>query len=176
VLLLIDGYNLLNGSDVFAKGRAAGTLAAAREALLAFLSGALDPRLRARTVIVFDAAMAPPGLPRELAREGMSIRFAPRKSTADQVLEELIEATADPRHLLVVSSDHGVQRAARRKGAQFIDSEKWYATLAAQTRAAPSSAAADGKPATADNPFPPGYAADVASEDWRPPRRGRKNS
>ncbi|HUE72239.1 MAG TPA: NYN domain-containing protein [Pirellulaceae bacterium] len=176
MLLLIDGYNLLNGSDVFARGRAAGTLAAAREALLAFLAGALEPRLRERTVIVFDAAMAPPGLPRELAWDGISVRIAPRKSTADELIEELIDAAADPRHLLVVSSDHRVQRAARQKGAQFIDSEKWYAALAAQTRAARSSAAAEDKPATADNPFPPGYAADVASEDWRPPRRTGKKS
>lgn len=181
MLLLIDGYNLLNTSNIFPRGRQAGTLAAAREALLKFLAQALAPKLRSRTTIVFDAAMAPPGLPREQAWEGITVRFAPRKATADEVLEELIAAAADPRHLLVVSSDHRVQRAARQRGAQWIDSEKWYADLVAQSRkaAAEPQAEAD-KPAGAAgaSPFPPGYAADVASEDWRPPpRRGRgKNS
>ena len=176
VLLLIDGYNLLNCSGIFPPRNASGSLASAREALLAFLARSLDTRLRTRTVIVFDAAMAPPGLPREMEWDGIAVRFAPRKSTADELLEELIAAAADPRHLLVVSSDHRVQRAARQQGAQYIDSEKWYAELAAQAQAAASDAAADAKPQTADNPFPPGYAADVASEEWRPPRRGGKNS
>jgi predicted RNA-binding protein with PIN domain len=175
MLLLIDGYNLLNTSDIFPSGKGAGTLQAAREALLAFLAQALEPKLRDRTTIVFDAQMAPPGLPRELNWEGISVRFAPRKATADDLLEELIASTADPRHLLVVSSDHRVQRAARQGGAQFIDSEKWYAATIAQRRAAAAEAIADGgKPAAeVENPFPPGYAADVASEDWRPPRRGK---
>jgi predicted RNA-binding protein with PIN domain len=180
MLLLIDGYNLLNTSDVFPRGRGAGTLAAAREALLKFLAAALDPKLRSRTTIVFDAQMAPPGLPREDCWEGISVRFAPRKVTADEVLEELIAAAADPRHLLVVSSDHRVQRAARQRGAQWIDSEKWYADLVARSRKAAKQSQAQGdKPSGAEgvNPFPPGYAADVSSEDWRPPRRGKgKNS
>lgn len=177
MLLLIDGYNLLNTCDIFPRGRQAGTLAAAREALLKFLAQTLDPKLRSRTTIVFDAASAPPGLPRQASWEGISVQFAPRKSTADEVLEELIGSAADPRHLLVVSSDHRVQRAARQRGAQWIDSEKWYADLVAKTRnAAEVPNLENGKPAAAGetNPFPPGYAADVASEDWRPPpRRGR---
>lgn len=174
MLLLIDGYNLLNTSDIFPRGTQAGTLAAAREALLKFLAEALEPKLRSRTTIVFDAALAPPGLPREQTWEEISVRFAPRKSTADELLEELIAGAADPRHLLVVSSDHRVQRAARQRGAQWIDSEKWYAILVANSRAEAESSAEHGKPAGAGNPFPPGYAADVASEDWRPPpQRGR---
>jgi predicted RNA-binding protein with PIN domain len=181
MLLLIDGYNLLNTSDIFPRGKGAGTLAAAREELLKFLAAALPPKLRSRTTIVFDAALAPPGLPREQTWEGIAVRFAPRKATADELLEELIAAAADPRHLLVVSSDHRVQRAARQRGAQWIDSEKWYAELVAESRkAAKESPGESDKPAGAEgiNPFPPGYGADVASEDWRPPRRGRgrKNS
>ena len=181
MLLLIDGYNLLHTSDIFPKGKGAGSLAAAREALLRFLAKTLEVRVRNRTTIVFDAALAPPGLPREEAWEGMTIRFAPRKKTADDLLEELILGVADPRHLLVVSSDHRVQRAARQRGAQWIDSEKWYAILVAKSRQdarEPGEENEEAEPADAGNPFPPGYAADVASEDWRPPpRRGKgKNS
>lgn len=179
MLLLIDGYNLLQATDIFPQGRSAGTLAAAREALLAFLARSLDERLRTRTTIVFDASLAPPGLPREASHEGLTIRFAPRTVTADDVVEELIAEAADPRHLLVVSSDHRIQRAARQRGAQWMDSQTWYASLASQVRAAASQGrAVTSKPeTTSENPFPPGYAADVASEDWRPPppapRRGK---
>src|SRR5262245_9407845 len=158
MLLLIDGYNLLHVTDIFPQGRGAGTLAGAREALLAFLAKALEPKLRSRTTIVFDAAMAPPGLPREMTWEEISVRFAPRKATADELLEELIVAVADPRNLLVVSSDHRVQRAARQSGAQWIDSEKWYASTVAQIRSAvdPPGAAAGKPTAAADHPFAPG--------------------
>lgn len=183
MLLLIDGYNLLHATDIFSCGKGGGALAQVRESLLAFLAKVLSPKLRGRTTIVFDAALAPLGLPRELTWEGISVRFSPRTGTADDLLEELIAAAADPRHLLVVSSDHRVQRAARQSGAQWIDSENWYAALRSQQRSTSSEAAATseetGKPATAaENPFPPGYAADVASEDWRPPPRcgkGRKS-
>ena len=179
MLLLIDGYNLLQSTDIFPQGRSAGTLAAARQALLDFLARSLEERLRNRTTIVFDAAMAPPGLPREGSHAGMTIRFAPRKVTADEVLEELIAAAADPRHLLVVSSDHRIQRAARQRGAQWIDSQAWYAALVRSPSVGGTAAASAAKPEpVGDNPFPPGYAADVAAEDWRPPspdppRRGK---
>lgn len=177
MLLLIDGYNLLNTSDLFPRGKGGATLQAAREALLAFLAQALDPKLRGRTTIVFDAQMGPAGLPRRLARDGITVLFAPRNATADDLLEELIAGAADPRHLLVVSSDHRVQRAARQGGAKFVDSEKWYSALAAQARANDRGRMESDKPPIGlKNPFPPGYAADVAAEEWRPPRRGKGKS
>ncbi len=129
--LLIDGYNLLHVSDIFA-GEGAGTeLHRSRMALLEFLAKSIDLRERNQTTIVFDAAGAPPGLPRRMTHEGMTIHFARRHSDADEMIEELLEQSPAPRELVVVSSDHRVQRAARRRGAVFIDSEQWYAELRA---------------------------------------------
>jgi hypothetical protein len=97
--------------------------------------------------------------------------------------------------MVVVSSDHRVQRAARRRRAQAVDSDVWFAELV-RRRANPDAPAAPAKPnaplsaveieywlgrfaavedqqdtATADaeelpphNPFPPGYAEDVADQ------------
>jgi len=140
--LLIDGYNLLHVTDIFGAGGAGTALAGSRQALLDFLAAALDAKARAETTIVFDAAGAPPGLPRTIEHEGVTIRFARpsaplttgRFADADEMIEALIEAHPAPRSLTVVSSDHRVQRAARRRGAAFVDSDRWYADLKAARR------------------------------------------
>jgi predicted RNA-binding protein with PIN domain len=180
---LIDGYNLLHVSDIFA-GEGPGTeLHRSRLALLDFLAASIDPRERNKTTIVFDAAGAPPGLPRTMSHEGMTVYFARRHSDADEMIEELLERYAAPRELIVVSSDHRVQRAARRCGASFVDSERWLAELRAGRKQAAreehhrpdpddKSTAEDvdywvdefadaPRDESSANPFPPGYADDI---------------
>jgi uncharacterized protein len=145
--LLIDGYNLLNVTDLFGVASAAETtLHASRRALLEFLAAVLDTKTRAETTIVFDAAGAPPGLPRTMTHDGMTIHFARRHSDADEMIEELIEAHAAPRSLTVVSSDHRVQRAARRRGASYVDSDRWFAEMRASRKRAPQSGGGAAKP------------------------------
>jgi hypothetical protein len=98
------------------------------------------------------------------------------------MLEELIEAHHAPKSLLVVSSDHRVQRAARRRGARYIDSDRWYSEL--QSERQNRDEEADGVkprpemspeqvdywverfayPSASDEPeslFPPGYGEDL---------------
>jgi predicted RNA-binding protein with PIN domain len=133
--LLIDGYNLLFASSVFASSAGPPTLQRTREALLQFLADKIEAKLLGRTVVVFDATQAPPGLPGELVFAGMQVLFSRRGQEADDLLEELIAAHRAPRELLVVSSDHRVQRAARQRGAKYTDSEQWLAML---QRPAPS--------------------------------------
>lgn len=133
--LLIDGYNLLHVSGVFGRGTALTELHRSREALLAYLAASLSLSERKRTTIVFDAAGAPPGLPQSFAYEGMRVQFARDPGNADELLEKLIVAHDTPRKLVVVSSDHRVQRAARRRRATAIDSDRWWAELASARRA-----------------------------------------
>jgi predicted RNA-binding protein with PIN domain len=132
--LLIDGYNLLHVSGVFGRGTALTELHRSREALLAILAASLEPAERTRTTIVFDAAGAPPGLPQEFSYEGINVQFARDPGNADELLEKLIEAHDAPRKLVVVSGDHRVQRAARRRRATAIDSDLWWADLCAERR------------------------------------------
>jgi predicted RNA-binding protein with PIN domain len=124
--LLIDGYNLLYVAGIAARGFGMGPLARSRLGLLRFLVESLDPLELARTTVVFDARGAPPGLPQTLAYHGITVRFASRKQSADELIEDLIEADAAPRQLTVVSSDHQVQRAARRRRARAVDSDVWH--------------------------------------------------
>jgi predicted RNA-binding protein with PIN domain len=132
--LLIDGYNLLHVAGILGKGRGAHTLERARLALLNFLAESLDPEDVPRTTVVFDANDAPPGLPRVVDYRGLTVRFASRWPDADSLIEELIRRDDSPRRLLVVSSDHRLQRAARRRRAKSIDCDAWYARTVRQRR------------------------------------------
>lgn len=125
--LLIDGYNLLHVTDLFGQGASLGTLHGSREALLEFLARTLSAGERRVTTIVFDAAGAPPGLPATIHFDHITARFARNYPDADTLLEEIIEDHRAPRGLLVVSSDHRVSRAARRRGAKTVDSDVWFA-------------------------------------------------
>jgi predicted RNA-binding protein with PIN domain len=87
---------------------------------------------------VFDAAEAPPGLPRVVMHNGMTVRYASDYDDADALIEELIAANNVPRSLLVVSSDHRLQRAARRRRAPFVDSDVWFAEAARRNRSSRS--------------------------------------
>jgi hypothetical protein len=65
---------------------------------------------------------------------GLTVRFAAQYKDADSLLEELIQADTSPRRLTVVSSDHRVQRAARRRRARAVDSDVWYMETVRQWR------------------------------------------
>jgi hypothetical protein len=132
--LLIDGYNILNAAGIVPPGSGRGSLERSRVALLNFLVEALGPAEAAQTTVVFDARHPPPGLPRRVEHRGLAVRFASQYPDADTLLEELIAADTAPRRLTVVSSDHRVQRAARRRRARAVDSHVWYAELLGRRR------------------------------------------
>jgi uncharacterized protein len=128
-MILIDGYNLLHAAEVISRGVGPGTLERARNALLNALATSLDEDDRRRTTVVFDSHNAPPGLPREVQHQGMCVKYAAGYESADEMLEELIRQSSAPRRLTVVSSDHRVQRAAKRRRARAVDSDVWYAEI-----------------------------------------------
>jgi hypothetical protein len=183
---LIDGYNLLNVTGIFGDAGPGTALHRTRLAFLNFLAASFTKRERAATTIVFDAAGAPPGLPHSIKHEDMTIHFVRRHSNADEMIEELLEDWKSPRSLIVVSSDHRVQRAARHHGAASVDSEVWYAELLVTRRKRAANekneavAKPSGSPTTEelaywlkefggtqaakpeiDSPFPPGYGEDI---------------
>jgi len=189
--LLIDGYNLLHASGILGRGVGPGGLERSRLALLNFVAESVPAQTLSGTTVVFDAAGAPPGLPHTLYHRGITVRFARDYDSADALIEELILADAAPRRLTVVSSDHRLHRAARRRKAKAIDSDRWYAeTLRQRSRRAHSlppdkighkpatpldenhieywlARFADGcldQQAGDEEIFPPGYGEDVVDE------------
>lgn len=146
--LLIDGYNLLHASGILGQGIGPGGLERSRLALLNFVAESLPVELLASTTIVFDAAQAPKGLPHTLRHRGITVRFARDHESADALIEELIRAHSAPRRLTIVSSDHRLHRAARRRKAKAIDSHLWFAeTLRQRAKAARTAAPERLKPA-----------------------------
>jgi predicted RNA-binding protein with PIN domain len=127
--ILIDGYNLLNVAPVPVPARGKGNLERARLALLNFLAESLDPAEVPKTIVVFDAHDPPWGVAREMRHKGLLVRFAAREEDADSLIEKLIQADSSPRRLTVVSSDHRIQRAAKRRRARAVDSDVWYAEV-----------------------------------------------
>jgi predicted RNA-binding protein with PIN domain len=192
-MLLIDGYNLLHASGILGRGVGPGGLERSRNALLNFLVESLEEKQLAATTVVFDAREAPPGLPRVTSHRGLTVRFAPRGSDADAEIEQLIREHHAPRRLTVVSSDHRLHRAARRRRATAIDSDQWYTQVLRERIARARRGGAPGKPAEPPNaaevqywlrqfgiepadeagpdstpargPFPPGYAEDVGDDE-----------
>ena len=132
--LIIDGYNLLYAAGLVGSVDGEGSFEGERRALLDALLAVIDPRELTQTVVVFDSAKAPPGLPRIYNHQQITVRFATGYADADEMIEELIQEHHAPKRLTVVSSDHRVQRAARRRKAKAIDSDSWY-RLMRQTRA-----------------------------------------
>src|SRR3712207_3723958 len=87
--LIIDGYNLLHVTGITSRR---GDLQGSREALLRFLASSIDAKELPLTTIVFDAAEAPPGLPRTINFEQMTVHYASNYEDADELIEELIAA------------------------------------------------------------------------------------
>jgi predicted RNA-binding protein with PIN domain len=152
--LLIDGYNLLHVTEIF--GPPGSGLQGSREALLRFLASAIEKKDLSQTTIVFDAAEAPPGLPRTVTHDGMTVRYASEYADADALIEELIEASRAPKSLTVVSSDHRVQRAARHRGAPYIDSELWFADALRRRRSNQAKDGGASSPASRSSSLLPG--------------------
>jgi predicted RNA-binding protein with PIN domain len=111
---VIDGYNLLYAMGVLHGRVGPKGLEKARLGLLGLLHAVYGDESKAVTV-VFDAAHAPPDVPEEQQYQGIQVRFAVEQEQADDLIEKLIRRDSAPRQLTVVSDDHRIQRAARRR-------------------------------------------------------------
>src|SRR4051794_8522283 len=117
VTYLVDGYNLLFHLGLLDRQGGHQALDRARSRLLEQVRTTLGEGDHHVTV-VFDSGRnrraAPP--PKEFL--GIEVRYSGGGDFADDVIEALIAECPQPRHLVVVSNDHRIQQAARRKGAQ----------------------------------------------------------
>jgi len=126
--VIIDGYNLLHASGVFGAERGPRGFEQSRTALLDMLVDLLGPDA-GKTIVVFDAARAPDGLPGRFTHQGIAVWFAREYPDSDSLIEELVADDHAPASLVVVSSDRRLQAAARRRRATAVASEEWLAGM-----------------------------------------------
>lgn len=127
--LLIDGYNLLHAAGLARVRYAPGDLERARRRLLAMLAEKLTPAEKLRCTVVFDAHDAPFNDARESRVHDVAVLFAPQGGDADTQIEELLEKHPAAKQTLVISGDHRLHKAARRRGATPMDSEPFWEQL-----------------------------------------------
>lgn len=145
--LLIDGYNLAHAAGLMGRRLGPGGLERARDRLLGLLAASLTAEEISRAIVVFDAGPeAPRDRPRHELLHGISVRYAQLGEEADDELERLIAADSTPRQLTVVSGDHRLHRAARRRRAQAVDSESWLVEIRQRRTAPPSPPTSPAKP------------------------------
>jgi uncharacterized protein len=113
---LIDGYNLLHAMG-WAPKPGGMSLERSRLRLVEWLSTLLGAQ-SADVVVCFDAIHGR-GPTIEAVHRGIRMRYA-LGETADDLIEKIIADHHRPAHLAVVSNDHRIQQAARRRGATVL--------------------------------------------------------
>jgi predicted RNA-binding protein with PIN domain len=142
VYYLIDGYNLLHHVGLLSGRVGPSKLEKARRALLGHLSSRLGAEA-ANVTVVFDALRAPPGAADVCEFQGIHVLFS-RYEIADDLIEELIRATPAPKRLTVVSNDHRIRAAARRRRCPVVECVDFWTSL--HPRQAETDSAAQGEP------------------------------
>ena len=145
-LFLIDGYNLWWNTAEFGPDNDDGTLQGARDSLTNWLVTTLPPNLLNKTVLVFDAKNPPPNRGFLFVHSGLTVHFAVGYPDADTLMEEYILRHHAPRNLTVVTSDHRIQRAAKRKRATATDADHWARQIQHQFQDTGSEQANTAKP------------------------------
>lgn len=139
--IIIDGYNLLGTCGFISPRGAPGMLERARNRLLGFLAQVFSPAERGDVTVVFDSAVRLPDTPDYVLHSGIHVHFATGHRDADEMIIDMLLRHSAPKSLLIVSSDHQIQQAAKRRRARFIDSDQWYDQTVEANRSNPQVAA-----------------------------------
>lgn len=175
--VLIDGNNLL----FVAMGIGKSDIELGKRRLCARLT-TWAAQAGEQVCVVFDWQAPDEGPTAQWGDRNVEVVFSGRNAPADALLLERIRANTAPKRLLVVSSDHEIQQAARRRRARVASSDSFWSRLSADLRSAPPSVPVE----------PPEKQSGVPAEDvdyWvremgldrdtpsggKPPHRGRGN-
>jgi predicted RNA-binding protein with PIN domain len=135
---LVDGYNLLYTLDELPSG----SLQDKREKLLRLLTQR-RPQGKNKLTVVFDSRQ---GMGNEGDQGGIHIVFTAGE-TADDWISARVRKAPQPRTLIVVSNDKGIQLDVRGTGARFISVDEFLKNSQADR---PTSSASHTSPSAAD--------------------------
>ena len=134
--ILIDGYNLMYAVGALGERLGPDAFRRKRHRFLNDLAARLGSERVADTTVVFDAASAPEHLPSEQPHHGLTVVYAIDHDSADACIERIIARHSAPRRLTVVSTDHRIRQAAKRRRAVPITADEFWSRLDDE-RAAP---------------------------------------
>lgn len=140
--LLIDGYNLMHVAGFARERYGPRELQRQRERFLDWLRQRIPPRLRSLTIVAFDAGEADGQYVEQGTHGELRLLYSPRGLEADDLIEELIALHSAPKQLQVVSSDHRLHKAARKRKATCLDSEAFVTLMGRLAREAAAHRAA----------------------------------
>jgi uncharacterized protein len=121
VTLFVDGYNLIFAAARKLPGFDMKRTEAAREALLSLLAKFRSLRSD-RVVVFFDGGPEAAHLPKRQSSRGMEVIFSEAQSDADSDIKAAVAHEANPRAIVVVTSDAAIRRFVERYGATVTDS------------------------------------------------------
>lgn len=147
---LIDGYNLLYAVGLLHERTAPEMLQRARGRLLGLLHGSLGDQSGDATV-VFDSSRQATDFPHEQQYRGVNVYFSRYPDKADDLIAQMIRRDSSPRRLTVVSDDHEVQRAARRRHCAVVGCVDFMAQLNRLRRPAARSDTSDKQTALSES-------------------------
>ena len=125
--LIIDGYNLMHAAGIARRSYGPGDLERCRTQLNRLLKDLLGRDAISRASVVYDAFDSTSDANRSQDQGGLHVLFAPKGTDADTEIERLLNQHSSPKQVLVVSSDHRLHKAARRRKAACVDSEEFLA-------------------------------------------------
>lgn len=130
--LLVDGYNLLFGQGWAQPGSSSHPgLQRGRETLAQRVAALVPSGKFSSVLIVFDSLDAPSHLPTSIKMRDMEVVFSRDWSSADEMLQQIVVSHSSPKSLVVISSDHAVQRKAIARGARVYDHDRWEEAIEA---------------------------------------------
>jgi uncharacterized protein len=109
---VIDGYNLLHAMGLLGGPVGPNQLAKARAGLIGLAAAV---HVAEPATIVFDARRAPADIATEAVHGLVRVEYATGEE-ADDRIEWLIAHDPAPKRLVIVSDDHRLQQAAKRRG------------------------------------------------------------
>lgn len=124
---IVDGYNIINSSDMFT----AKTLEGRRNKLIDFISNNRPHGSPRNTVtVVFDCKSKNPyecGSYNVSHAGGVEIIFSGGVMSADDVIAEIVDNSENPRQITVVTNDKGIRRRTAPGGAKCENAESFIA-------------------------------------------------
>ncbi|MDR3049584.1 MAG: NYN domain-containing protein [Elusimicrobiota bacterium] len=124
---IVDGYNVINASDIFVDK----TLEGRRNKLFDFiLNNSSIGGSKNKITIVFDCKTKNPyesaGYGKE-TRGNIEVIFSDGKTIADDIIVQIVDESQKPYEITIITSDKGIWHRTAPSGAKHIKSEDFIA-------------------------------------------------